>query len=459
MNTRAEDAGASTKHPEPKNYADLIAMAWPFILANASVPLLGLVDTAVIGNTGSVVDLGAIALGALIFSFVYWSFGFLRMGTTGFVARAFGAGDEEEVRVIFGRACLMALVVGGTLLLLQLPIGTLSFALLSGDEGVESVAKTYFFTRIWGAPATLVIFVIMGVWIGLGESRELLRLQVFLNALNMLLDIIAAGVLGLGAQGIAIGTVIAEISTCLIAFYRLRAHLSQVYEAGDTVSALWPWQRIRDLSEMSALIRANIDIMIRTLLLVFAFAYFTNEAAKYGVVALGATHIVLQIMAFTAFFLDGFAYVAEAEAGQSYGAKNKPFFDAALRKTTVLAGLTAFVLAGLVALAGGVLVELITDIEEVIVLSRTLLSICAVYVFASFPAFQLDGVFIGTSKTREMRDASILSVMVFLAAVWCLGDTLGLQGLWWAMVIFVLVRAVTLSFYLRRVTDRFIAVS
>jgi MATE family multidrug resistance protein len=285
VNTRDEDAGASTKHPKPKNYSDLIAMAWPFIVANASVPLLGLVDTAVIGNTGSVVDLGAIALGALIFSFVYWSFGFLRMGTTGFVARAFGAGDEEEVRVIFGRACLMALVVGGTLLLLQLPIGTLSFALLSGDEGVESVAKTYFFTRIWGAPATLVIFVIMGVWIGLGESRELLRLQIFLNALNMLLDIIAAGVLGLGAQGIAIGTVIAEISTCLIAFYRLRAHLSQVYEAGDAVSALWPWQRIRDLSEMSALIRANIDIMIRTLLLVFAFAYFTNEAAKYGVVA------------------------------------------------------------------------------------------------------------------------------------------------------------------------------
>ena len=207
MKTRGE--GASTKHPKPKNYVDLIAMAWPFILANASVPLLGLVDTAVIGNTGSVVDLGAIAIGALIFSFVYWSFGFLRMGTTGFVARAFGAGDKEEVRVIFGRACLMALAVGGTLLLLQLPIGTVSFALLSGDEGVESVAKTYFFTLIWGAPATLVIFVIMGVWIGLGESRELLRLQVFLNALNMVLDIVAAGVLGLGAQGIAIGTVIA----------------------------------------------------------------------------------------------------------------------------------------------------------------------------------------------------------------------------------------------------------
>ena len=169
------------------------------------MPLLGVVDTAVIGNTGSVIDLGAIALGALIFSFVYWSFGFLRMGTTGFVAQAQGGGDQEEVRAIFGRAGLIALGVGVSLLLLQLPIGAISFSLLSGEEAVESVANTYFFTRIWGAPATLIIFVIMGVLIGLGESRELLKLQLFLNGSNMVLDIIAAGVLGLGAQGLPLG--------------------------------------------------------------------------------------------------------------------------------------------------------------------------------------------------------------------------------------------------------------
>lgn len=209
------------------------------------------------------------------------------------------------------------------------------------------------------------------------------------------------------------------------------------------------------MSQMWALIHANIDIMIRTLLLVFAFAYFTNEAAKYGVVALAATHIVLQIMAFTAFFLDGFAYVAEAETGQSYGAKDKNLFAAALHKTTVLAGITAATLAVLVAMVGGALVELMTDLTEVVVLSKVLLPICAVYVFASFPAFQLDGVFIGTSRTKEMRDASILSVVVFLLAVWMLSEALGLAGLWWAMVVFVVARALSLWIYFAKVTERF----
>lgn len=450
MTTQAQSESATIK-----SYSQLLAMAWPFIVANASVPLLGVVDTAVIGNTGSVIDLGAIALGALIFSFVYWSFGFLRMGTTGFVAQAKGAGDAEEVRAIFGRASLIALAVGMVLLLLQLPIGAISFSLLSGEEAVESVASTYFFTRIWGAPATLIIFVIMGVLIGLGESRELLKLQLFLNGSNMVLDIIAAGVLGLGAQGIAIGTVIAEVSTCFLGFYRLRNHVAQMQDLEGACGEFWPWHRIRDMSQMWALISANVDIMIRTLLLVFAFAYFTNEAAKYGVVALAATHIVLQIMAFTAFFLDGFAYVAEAETGQSYGAKDRNLFAAALHKTTVLAGITAALLAALVAIAGGALVELMTDLTEVVVLSKVLLPICAVYVFASFPAFQLDGVFIGTSRTKEMRDASILSVVVFLLAVWLLSEALGLAGLWWAMVVFVVARALSLWIYFDKVTKRF----
>ena len=238
------------------SYASLTAMAWPFILANASVPLLGIVDTAVIGNTGSVVELGAIALGSLIFSFVYWSFGFLRMGTTGFIAQADGASDNTEVRAILGRSCTIAVVIGLVLLAIQWPIGTVSFSLLSGDAEVESVAKTYFFTRIWGAPATLLIFVIMGVWIGLGEARELLKLQLFLNGLNMLLDVLAAGVFGLGAYGIALGTVFSEIITCVVAFFRLRQFLAEKHDVGTSWSAFWPTDRVRELSQMGRLLTA-----------------------------------------------------------------------------------------------------------------------------------------------------------------------------------------------------------
>ena len=179
-------------------------MAWPFIVANASVPLLGVVDTAVIGNTGSVIDLAPLHSALLFFPLCTGVLVF-RMGTTGFVAQAKGAGDAEEVRAIFGRASLIALAVGMVLLLLQLPIGAISFSLLSGEEAVESVASTYFFTRIWGAPATLIIFVIMGVLIGLGESRELLKLQLFLNGSNMVLDIIAAGSWGSVLKGLPLG--------------------------------------------------------------------------------------------------------------------------------------------------------------------------------------------------------------------------------------------------------------
>ena len=430
-------------------------MAWPFIVANASVPLLGIVDTAVIGNTGSVVDLGAIALGALIFSFVYWSFGFLRMGTTGFIARADGASDKTEVRAIFGRSCLIAVAVGLLLLILQWPIGLLSFQLLSGDESVEAVAQSYFYTRIWGAPATLMIFVIMGVWIGLGQARELLKLQLFLNGLNMVLDILAAGVLGLGAVGIAGGTVVAEVITCGLGFYRLKRFLVENHAVAPEWRTFWPLKRLRQYSQLLALLSANTDIMVRTLLLVFAFSFFTNEAAKFGVVALAATHIVLQIMAFTAFFLDGFAYVAESLSGRSYGAKDKATFSTVLRRTTWLAALAAIGLSGLVLLAGEPLISTLTNLEEVVALSTTLLPVCAAYVLASFPAFQLDGVFIGTSRTREMRNASMGSTVVFLCAIAWLGSYFGLIGLWWAMIVFVLVRAVSLWLYFPAVMKHF----
>ncbi|HCJ38699.1 MAG TPA: MATE family efflux transporter [Halieaceae bacterium] len=431
-------------------------MAWPFILANASIPLLGLVDTAVIGNTGSVVDLGAIALGSLIFSFVYWSFGFLRMGTTGFVAQADGVGDSIEIRAILGRSCLIALTIGLLILLLQWPIGSSSFALLSGTADVESVAKTYFYTRIWGAPATLILFVIMGVWIGLGESTELLKLQLFLNGLNMALDVLAAGVMGLGAYGIALGTVIAEISTCMLGFYRLTRFLSEKQSVALTWEAFWPRDRIRQLGQMMTLLSANTDIMVRTLLLVFAFSYFTNEAAKFGTVALAATHIVLQLMAFTAFFLDGFAYVAESQAGRSYGARDRAQFDLVMYRTTILAAIASVFLGLAVLLVGEYMVMVLTDIDEVLVMASTLLPICAVYVVASFPAFQLDGMFIGTSHTRHMRDASALSLGVFLVSIWLLGDWLALEGLWWAMVVFVIARAISLWLYFPKVQRQFV---
>ena len=430
--------------PDSISYRYLLQKAWPIILANASVPLLGLVDTAVIGNIGSITDLGAIAFGALIFSFVYWSFGFLRMGTTGFAAQASGAGDEQEVRAVLGRALLIALCLGVVLILIQWPIGLAAFSLLDGSAPVEAVAQQYFDIRIWGAPATLATFALMGLLIGLGKSRTLLIVQLFLNGLNILLDVWFAGILGWGASGIALGTVIAEWTTVLLAGWLVYRTLN---ERKLLTEVFWPKAKIMDLSALLKTASANLDIMLRTLILVFSFAFFINQSAKFGDTALASNHILLQLIAFSAFFLDGYAFVVEALVGGAIGAKRSDVFDLAVRRSTVLALITAILLALVIALVGDIAVMLMTDISSVRLAANQLLPFAALYVLFSFAAFQLDGIFIGASFARQMRDAAALSIAVYFIAWWALSDQHGIQGLWGAMIIYVVARAVALLLF------------
>lgn len=430
--------------PDSISYRYLLQKAWPIILANASVPLLGLVDTAVIGNVGSIIDLGAIAFGALIFSFVYWSFGFLRMGTTGFAAQASGAGDQQEVRAVLGRALLIALCLGVVLILIQWPIGLAAFSLLDGSAPVEAVAQQYFDIRIWGAPATLATFALMGLLIGLGKSRTLLIVQLFLNGLNILLDVWFAGILGWGASGIALGTVIAEWTTVLLAGWLVYRTLN---ERKLLTEVFWPKAKIMDLSALLKTASANLDIMLRTLILVFSFAFFINQSAKFGDTVLASNHILLQLIAFSAFFLDGYAFVVEALVGGAIGAKRRDVFDLAVRRSTVLALITAILLALVIALVGDIAVMLMTDISSVRLAANQLLPFAALYVLFSFAAFQLDGIFIGASFTRQMRDAAALSIVVYFIAWWALSDQHGIQGLWGAMIIYVVARAVALLLF------------
>ena len=430
--------------PESISYRYLLQKAWPIILANAAVPLLGLVDTAVIGNVGSIEDLGAIAFGALIFSFVYWSFGFLRMGTTGFAAQASGRGDEQEVRAVLGRALLMAFGIGLLLILIQWPIKLIAFSLLDGSSQVELMAQSYFKIRIWGAPATLATFALMGLLIGLGKSRTLLIVQLFLNGLNITLDIWFAGVLGWGASGIALGTVIAEWSTVLLAGWLIYLELNQRRLLGEH---FWPRTKIMDRLALLKTASSNLDIMFRTLILVFSFGFFINQSAKYGDTSLAGNHILLQLISFAAFFLDGYAFVVEALVGTSIGARRRDIFDLAVRRTTSLAIMTAIFLALAIGLFGDVAVMLLTDISAVRLAANELLLLPAIYVFFSFAAFQLDGIFIGASFTRRMRDAAVISISVYLFAWWILSDRFGIEGLWWAMIIYVVARAVALLLF------------
>jgi len=425
-------------------YGRILQQAWPLILANAAAPILGLVDTAVIGNLGSVEDLGAIAFGAMIFSFVYWGFGFLRMGTTGFVAQARGVNDQIEIRTILGRSMLMAVSLALILIALQWPIQIVAFAALDGSAAVEETARAYFAIRIWGAPATLASFVGAGLLIGLGKNRLLLGLQLFLNGLNIILDIIFAGGLGMGASGIALGTVIAEWIAVLVGtwiIYRsLRVNLG-------SSEAFWSLQRIIDREKVKVAVAANLDIMIRTLLLVFSFAFFTNQSAQFGDVALAANHILLQIISFAAFFLDGYAFVAEALVGKAYGANDRAAFKKAVKRTSELAVVSGILLALSVLMFGSLFVSALTDIESVRGYASGMSYVAAIYILLSVAAFQLDGIFIGVSFTRQMRNAAIQSLAVFLLMWWLLIDDFAVTGLWWAMIIYVVARALCLLRY------------
>lgn len=425
--------------------AEILRRAWPVMLANASVPLLGLSDTAVIGNTDSLPALGAIAFGAIIFSFVYWGFGFLRMGTTGFTAQAVGARDEPEVRTVLWRALLLAVGLGLVLIILQTPISAVSLSLMNGSDSVEVLTRDYIAMRIWGAPAALALFALMGCLIGLGHSKTLLLVQVFLNGLNITLDILFAGVLGMGVEGIALGTAMAEWSSVGLALCLVLRILRQRHSDPE---AFVPLPRLRDWTRLRYTLRVNSHIMIRTLLLVFSFAWFVRQSAQFGDDVLAANHILLQLISFSAFFLDAYAYVTEALVGEAAGARNLTHFDEAVRKSSELALITAAVLAAIILFGGEFAARLLSTHEQVWFQVSLVLPWAAAYVLLAVVAFQLDGIFIGTTRTREMRNAAVVGTVIFLPLSLLAINLAGVHGLWLAFVIYVCLRAICLLYYL-----------
>ena len=428
------------------SYRDLIKKAWPIILANAAVPLLGLVDTAVIGNYGTAADLGAIAFGAIIFNFIYWSFGFLRMATTGFVAIASGAADEEEVRAAIGRSILLALFIGLALIIFRKPIAQIAFPLINSTPGIQEVLEEYYYIRIWSAPATLCTFAMLGLFVGLGSSGKLLAIQLLLNGINIVLDVFLAGYLNVGVKGIALGTLIAEWSAFIFGIILVISTLKS--RSTDGIFS-WPWDRIKDLKKLVKTLKAKSHILIRTIILMLSFAYFIKQSSEFGEAALAANHILLQLITFSAFFLDGYAFVVESLAGNAVGAKDLLALKTSIKNTSVLAALTVLLLALIILCFGSSMVFFLTDLPEVRRYAVDGIIYAALYVFLSCPAFQLDGIFIGASLTRQMRDASVISFAAFILVSWLLVTPYGMAGLWYSFIIFVCARALALLFFYR----------
>ena len=419
-------------------------LAAPIILSNLSIPLVGAVDTAVVGHLPDPAYIGAVALGAVVFSFLYWGFGFLRMGTTGFVAQAYGAGELDEMRSSIARALLLAVLLGSVVVALQWPIGHAALWALDADPQIESLTEDYYRIRVWSAPGALLQYVVLGSLIGLQNTRAVLVLQLVLNGTNVVLDLVFVVGFGWDVKGVAAATLISECLAAGVGLWLLQRSLRPLGGRYDRTTLL-------DRVQLTSLLRVNGNIFIRTLCLISAFAYFTALGSSLGALTLAANAVLMHLQQFLAYGLDGFAHAAETLAGSAYGRRDRSAFRAAVRTATIWAAAVALVYTALYAIAGTGFIALLTNIESVRAEAQRYLPWLIAAPIISVWSFQLDGIFIGTTHTREMRNGMIISLIVFAAATWSLMSLFGNHGLWAALMIFMIARALTLGWWFRRI--------
>lgn len=417
----------------PLSHKSVLKLVWPVILAQAATAMTGIVDTAAMGRFGDKVDLAAVAVAAVTFSFIYWGFGFLRMSTTGLTAQAIGRAEPREANAVLIRS----LVLGGALGLALMILGPLfkqgAFALFEAEDSVEALARDYFDARIWGAPALLMSYGVTGWLLGTGQTRALLLFQIVLNGINAGLDLYFVAVLDLGPAGIGAGTAIAEWIALGFGLWIVR----EAFAGYDTL-----WSRAR----LTSLFTANRDIMIRTMALLTSFAWFVNAGARIGTAELAGNEVLLQFITVAAFVLDGFAFVAEKEIGEAVGAHDVARLKRAVRITSEL----AIIFGALIALSfyfvgGGIIRTFIID-PEARAAALAYLPFCALVPFIGVATFQLDGIFIGATRGRALRTAGVLATLGYIATDLALRPY-GNLGVWLAFLTMYVWRAGMLSLF------------
>lgn len=416
----------------------VLTIALPIVLANVTVPLLGLVDTAVIGQMGQAAPIGAVGLGAIILAVFYWMFGFLRMGTTGLTAQAHGAGDASEAAAILRRGLLIAGVSGLGLIALQWPIFWAAFALAPASEAVESLAGDYLAIRIWGAPATIGAYALTGWLIALERTRAVLVIQLVTNGLNIALDLWFVLGLGWGVPGVALATLFAEYSGLALGLWLCRAGLR-------TLGA-----RVFDAARLRRMASVNGHIMLRSILLQGCFTAFLFLSSGRGDLIIATNHVLLQFLELMAYLLDGFAFAAETLVGQAFGARHRAALSRAVRLTTFW-GVGGAVLMGVVfAVGGGAIIDLMTTAPDVRAEARQYLPWIIAAPLLAIAAWMFDGIFIGATLTREMVLTAAIAAATFALMAWALWGW-GNHGLWAALMIFNITRGATQALYYPRI--------
>lgn len=414
----------------------VLKIAIPIVLSNATVPILGAVDTGVVGQLGEAVPIGAVGIGAIILTGVYWVFGFLRMGTTGLTSQAHGAGRSGEVAAMLTRALMIGLAAGLCIIALQVPLFAGAFLVSPASAEVEALARDYMIVRVWSAPALIGLYGVTGWLIALERTRAVLALQVVMNGVNILLDLWFVLGLELGVTGVAWATFIAEWSGLLLGLWLCRDAWA--------VPAWRDWARVFDRVQLARMMAVNRDILLRSLMLQGIFISFLMIGGDLGDVTLAANQVLLQFLNISSHALDGFAFAAEALVGQAYGQGSV----VRLRRGAVLASIWALTIVLLIAVAfavwGGAIVDLMAKAPEVQAEARTFLVYVCIAPVVGVAPFMLDGIFIGATRAGDMRNMMAISLAIYVVSALLLVPWLGNHGLWLALLISFVARGVTL---------------
>lgn len=414
-------------------YKKVFSLALPNIISNITIPLVGMVDLAIAGALGQPYLIGGIAIGTAIFNLLYWNFGFLRMGTSGLTAQAYGRREIGQTPQILVRALVVALSIAAAILALQIPVEAASLWYMEGSQGVESVAAEYFFIRIWAAPATLSLYAFKGWFIGMQNSKTPMWVAIFINIVNVVASIFCAFWLDMGVAGIALGTVIAQWSGLALSLWFVYHNYRKIF-VRPLFEGVFIAARLREFFVL------NRDIFIRTLCLTIVFTYFTQASSTMGDLALEANTLLLQLFTLFSYFMDGFAYAGEALAGRYYGAGNGHGLARVVRSIFVVGLLVSVVFTLIYAFLGVNILHIFNPSELVLDYAESYILYAAAVPIVGFAAFLMDGILVGMTRAAIMRNAMIVATALFFGIYLLFRTQLGVDALWIAFLIYLLAR-------------------
>lgn len=424
---------------------EILRIAVPNIISNITIPLLGMVDLAILGHLESGIYIGAVALGAMIFNFIYFGFGFLRMSSSGFTAQAYGAGDNREIILTLSRALTVALIGSFIIVVLQYPITLLGFKLISGSAEVEALAKQYFHIRIFAAPAAISLFAITGWFLGMQNARYPMIIAITITVLNLLFNLIFIYGFGMKADGVAWGTLIAQycgLTLAIILFFKkYRSYLKY-----------WNYQAMMKLTALKRFFLVNRDIFIRTLFLVITLSFFTAESASISDEVLAANTILLQFFFIYSYLIDGFAYAAEALVGKQIGARDGSKLKLIIQNLFKWGLGISVLFTAIYFLSGKSILYIITNDAKVIADATPYLIWVVSIPLLTFAAFIWDGIFIGATASSSLRNSMFIStVIIFFPFYYLVGINYGNHGLWMSLMLFMVSRGLVLTFFSHKI--------